>query len=105
MARLWCRGIQISSRVGWSLESSGAVDSESAERRLAWLSLNTLPIVHDSTIVSQKQRKYGKALEWHRRTLTMKEESLGTGHPDPLTTAHNMAVVLSNQGKRGEALE
>jgi guanine nucleotide-binding protein subunit alpha len=39
----------------------------------------------------------------HRRALAGKEKVLGVDHPDTLTSVNNLAVVLRNQGKYGEA--
>jgi serine/threonine protein kinase/tetratricopeptide (TPR) repeat protein len=61
------------------------------------------------------QNNYGAALEGHgdleeasaryRDALKIKERALGAAHPDVATTLTNLAGVLSELGRAGEALE
>ena len=44
----------------------------------------------------------GELFQW---ILTLEEGSLGKGHPDTLSTVHQMANVFYNQGKYDEALD
>jgi hypothetical protein len=41
----------------------------------------------------------------HRRVLTLSETVLGKEYPDLLTSMNNLATVLSDLGKHGEAEE
>ncbi|KAF8468787.1 hypothetical protein BDZ91DRAFT_645506, partial [Kalaharituber pfeilii] len=46
-------------------------------------------------LIFHEQGQYFKALEWYERALAGSEKTLGAGHPDTLTTVHNMASALS----------
>ena len=48
---------------------------------------------------------FDKALVYYEKSLKIKEEILGEGHPSTATTYNNIAVVYDAQGNYGEALE
>jgi tetratricopeptide (TPR) repeat protein len=56
-------------------------------------------------IVFNRQREYGKALEWYQRALDGYEKTLRKDHHSTLDTVLNMDTVFSNQGEYGKALE
>eukprot|EP00911_Craspedida_sp_UC1_P002947 UC1_evm1s2150 len=48
---------------------------------------------------------YEKALEYSKRSLKIRLETLGENHPDTATTYNNMASVYESQGEYAKALE
>lgn len=49
------------------------------------------------------QGKYGEAEMMYRQTLDLRQAILGKEHPSTLTSIHNLALLLDDQGKHEEA--
>jgi tetratricopeptide (TPR) repeat protein len=55
--------------------------------------------------VFESQGSYGKALEWYKKALTIREKALGKEHPDTAAACHDIADVYDSQGNYEKALE
>jgi hypothetical protein len=53
--------------------------------------------------VYRDQGKYGEAEEFFKRALVIREQALGTSHPDVASTLTNLALLYWMQGKYGDA--
>jgi CHAT domain-containing protein len=69
-----------------------------AEALFKRATLNNLALVY------RDQGKYGEAEALFTRALTIREQALGTSHPDVARTLNNMAILYEARGESGSAL-
>jgi tetratricopeptide (TPR) repeat protein len=55
-------------------------------------------------LVYRDQGKYEEAEALFNRALTIREQALGTGHPNVARTLNNMAILYEGRGENGSAL-
>ncbi|MDR2712895.1 MAG: tetratricopeptide repeat protein [Clostridiales bacterium] len=73
-------------------------DNEEAQKKAAWL-------YNEVGRGYNHEGQYQKALKWYKMALAIKEDVLGTEHPDTATTYGNIAGVYGNLGEYAKALE
>jgi hypothetical protein len=69
-----------------------------------WARLSTISPSFMQPKMYRDQGKYEEAEALFKRALTIREQTLGTGHPAVARTFNNMAILYKARGEIGSAL-
>jgi tetratricopeptide (TPR) repeat protein len=91
-----------------ALTTFGALATASAQQEEAKADGVTSPAVaqalHSRGLAAWREGKYSEAEGLYKRALTIREQALGTSHPDVARTLDNMAILYESRGESGSAL-
>jgi tetratricopeptide (TPR) repeat protein len=60
--------------------------------------------LHSRGLAAWREGKYSEAEGLYKRALAIREQALGTSHPDVARTLDNMAILYESRGESGSAL-
>lgn len=60
-------------------------------------------ILNSMGLLFKRQRKYERAIDCYKRSLTIRLELLGDSHPEVIATRHNIGELYIEMGNTAEA--